>query len=263
MRIIVTGGSGAVAARIRPLLVERGHRVVLFDTSSPRDPLRDGEELVLGSVTDAAAVERVAAASDLVVHLAAFPVERPWERMVELNITGTRTVLEAARTAGLQRVMLASSIHAVGMLRVRDVRDVREPSPHPDTYYGVSKAAVEALGRLYGERFGMTVVSARIGTAIARPDSARCLSTWLSPADLVRLIEACGTSAAAGGHVVWAVSNNTRRVVSLEAGHVIGFHPLDDAEQYAEELGNPVPMPDDELLAGAFADDDHPVGAHW
>jgi uronate dehydrogenase len=57
-----------------------------------------------------------------------------------------------------------------------------------DTYYGVSKAFGEALGRLYAEKWGISVVCIRIGTCIERPLDTRHLSTWLSPRDAVALL---------------------------------------------------------------------------
>jgi len=79
----------------------------------------------------------------------------------------------------------------------------------------------------------MAVISARIMTFEARPSSERSRSTWFSPDDAVRLIEAAA-QAKPGHHVVWGVSNNSRRWVSLIAGERMGFRPADDAEKYLD-----------------------------
>jgi uronate dehydrogenase len=108
--------------------------------------------------------------------------------------------------------------------------------PRPDSYYGVGKVASEALGSLYHDRHGLDVVCARIGSCRPLPDDARCLWSWLSYPDLVRLVEAALTAAAPGFRVVWGVSANTRGWWSLAEGRAIGFEPLDDAEDYAEQI---------------------------
>ena len=146
------------------------------------------------------------AGADLVVHLGAYSDERPWDDILAVNIDGTRAVCEAARRAGVGRMLLASSVHAAGYVPA-DSPLVREgmPLPAPNTYYGVSKAALEALGGLYAGRFGMTVVSARImvfrDLADGPPPSLR---SWLSADDMARLVLATLTTSATGHHVVWA-----------------------------------------------------------
>jgi hypothetical protein len=129
--------------------------------------------------------------------------------------------------------------------------------------YGVSKVAVEALGRLYADRFGMTVVSARLGTVLDHPSEVRHLSTWASPADIARLVDAVAVLDEPGGHVIWGVSANTRNWASLEAGRSLGYAPQDDAEDFAAQLGSPPPLPLECTLAGAFADSEHPLGGTW
>ena len=77
---------------------------------------------------------------------------------------------------------------AAGLLREADA------PPRPDTYYGVAKVAMEALGSLYVDRYGMDVVCLRIGSAFAEPTTTRHLSTWLSPDDTVSLVDAALTA---------------------------------------------------------------------
>ncbi|WP_109211077.1 MULTISPECIES: hypothetical protein [Microbacterium] len=79
----------------------------------------------------------------------------------------------------------------------------------------------------------MTVVSARIGTLGAIPTTERHRRTWLSFADLTRLIEATATTTAGGHHIVYAISANRRRRCPLEPGNAIGYFPQDDAEEWA------------------------------
>ncbi len=259
--VVITGATGRIGSRLRPRLVRPGRTLRLLDVTPPDAP-GPGEDVVVADVADTDALTAAFTGAGLVVHLAGHPSERPWDEIMRVNVGGTRSVLEACHAAGVPRVLLASSIHAVGFETYAGGRDVPVPVPRPDSYYGVSKATVEALGSLYADRYGMAVVSARIGTAEAEPPHVRALSTWLSPGDAARLVEAAAT-APPGHHLVWGVSRNTRRVVSLDAGLAIGFDPRDDAEAYAERLGSP-PLLADELVYGAeFAQADHPIGGTW
>src|ERR1039457_2055557 len=74
--------------------------------------------------------------------------------------------------------------------------------PAPDTYYGVSKVAVEGLAALYHYRCGLDTICVRILSCLERPRSVRSLSTWLSPDDAGRLFEACLTAERPGFRVI-------------------------------------------------------------
>jgi uronate dehydrogenase len=138
----------------------------------------------------------------------------------------------------VQRVVLASSNHATGFTPRPGAGLLREEDapPRPDTYYGVAKVTMEALGFLYAERYGMDVVCLRIGSAFPEPTTTRQLSTWLSPADTVSLVDAALRAPSPGFAVVWGVSDNTRNWWDLSAARALGYEPQDDAEVYAEAL---------------------------
>ncbi|MFI1095471.1 NAD-dependent epimerase/dehydratase family protein [Streptomyces sp. NPDC020917] len=123
--------------------------------------------------------------------------------------------------------------------------------PRPDTYYGASKAALEALGALYHSRFGMDVSCLRIGAFRPRPLAPEDLAGWLSPDDAARLVEACLRAGPAGFRVLWGISRNTRRWWSLAEGEAIGYRPQDDAEDHLASL----------LDSGSFAPGDFDPGA--
>ncbi len=211
-----------------------------------------GEEAILASVTDLAAMTDASAGADAVIHLAGIPGEAPWERIMEININGAYVVFEAARRAGVPRVIFASSNHAVGFTP-RSAFPVPDYAfPAPDTYYGVSKVAAEGLAGLYHYRYGLDTICIRILSCFERPTSVRMLSTWLSPDDTGRLFEACLAAEQPGFRVIFGVSANTRGGwVSLEEARALGYEPRDDAETYAAELiaeqGEPDPA--DPVLA--------------
>jgi uronate dehydrogenase len=259
--IAVTGGAGMMASLLRPYLRNAGYAVRLIDLVEPKD-LHGNESALIGSVDDSAFMTAALAGAGGVIHLGGIHREKSWGDIVRTNITGTQVTLEAARSNGVGRVLLASSTHAVGFSPTAEAADSRTLPPRPDTYYGVSKAAMEALGALFADKFGMKVVSARIGTGGERPGNTRSLSSWLSPGDLFRLVEATlSDQGAPGHHVVWAVSNNTRGWADLSAGKRIGFEPRDNAEDFAEQIA-PSAVADewDCLLGGFWASSGHRLG---
>jgi uronate dehydrogenase len=260
-RIAITGSSGRIGSLVRPHLRAAGHELVLIDQAPPAE-VTLGEEVVTADVQDLDGLTAAFAGADLVVHLAGHATEREWADILAVNIDGTRAACEAALRAGVPRLLLASSVHAAGFLPT-EPKVVGTPAPRPDTYYGVGKAALEALGSLYADRYGMTVVSARILHCAAEPEARFDLGAWLSPGDAARLVLAALTTQSVGHHVVWGVSRNSRRVVDLKPGEAIGFHPQDDGERWADELRDLTPPSSPHRLGGEFTEPGHPVGVDW
>jgi uronate dehydrogenase len=250
--VLVTGAAGRIGTVLRGGLPERGWAVRCLDVVPVPDE-RPGEEQVVADVTDLAAMVDAVTGVDAVVHLAGISGEATWPAISHSNIEGTYCTLEAARQAGVSRVVLASSNHATGFTPRPAAGPLTEADapPRPDTYYGVSKVAMEALGSLYADRYGMDVVCLRIGSQLPEPAALRALSTWLSPADTVALVDAALTAPSPGYAVVWGVSNNTRNWWDLSAARALGYEPEDDAEVYAEALieAHGVPDPADPVLS--------------
>ena len=236
--ILITGAAGAIGTMLRPRLARPGRTLRLLDTAPlPAGPAGPGEESVTASVADLDAMTAACTGVDAVIHLAAISGEAAWERILAVNIEGTYVAFEASRRAGVPRVIYASSNHAAGFTP-RSAFPVPDYAfPVPDTYYGVSKAAGEALAALYHHRYRMDTICLRILTCSERPESARSLSTWLSPGDAGRLFEACLTVPDPGFRVAFGVSANTRGGwVSLAEARALGYEPRDDAEDYATEV---------------------------
>lgn len=257
-RILMTGGAGAVGSMLRSRIARPGRALRLLDVVDVADP-GPGEEVVAASVTDLDAVTRACADVDAVVHLGGIPREAAWDEILDTNIHGTYVVLEAARRAGVPRVVFASSNHAVGFHPATDTVPDGLP-PRPDTFYGVSKVAGEALGSLYHDRYGLDVVCLRIGTCSERPSDARGLATWLSPDDCGRLVTAALDVPRPGFRIVWGVSANTRRRWELTAAHELGYRPRDDGERFATEVGDRVDPATDTLVGGRFTSPDLDAG---
>jgi uronate dehydrogenase len=233
--VLITGAAGLIGTMLRPRLAQPGRLLRLLDVAAVEPG--SGEEAISESITDLTAMTQACHGASAVIHLAGISREAPWEQIAEANIHGTYVVLEAARRAGVPRVVYASSNHAVGFTPRAAFPVADYAFPVPDTYYGVSKAAGEALGSLYHSRYGLDVICLRILTCMERPRDIRALSTWLSPDDAGRLFAACLSVPSPGFRVVYGVSRNSRGGwVSLAEARAIGFEPQDDAEVYAEQV---------------------------
>lgn len=237
---VTLGDEGVRRKMLGPVLVTgaRGNIGGMLVNSLSRDirpfDIVPGPVGTVGSVTDLTAVKLAAEGCDAVIHLAGIADEAPFDQLLEANLLGTYNVLQAAVERGASTVVLASSNHAAGYQERMTVDVPAGVAAQPDSLYGVSKSAAELLGELFHRRYGLNVVCVRIGTCYTRPFDVRSLSTWLSPADAVRLFEAC--LLAKGLHKVWGISRNTRRWWSLEEGNRIGYFPQDDAEKFAPEV---------------------------
>ena len=256
--ILISGAAGRIGTMLRSRLAAPGRVLRLTDVTPLPQPLGPGEEGETASVTDMAAMTAACAGVDAVIHLGGISTESSWDRILDVNINGTYTIFEAARRAGVPRVVFASSNHAVGFTPRSDFPVPDFAYPAPDTYYGASKAAGEAVAALYARRYGLDAICVRILSCFERPTGPRMLGSWLSPDDAGRLFEACLTAPSPGFQVIYGVSDNTRGGwVSLAGARALGYRPLDDAEVYAAELiaAEGEPDPDDPVfryLGGDF-----------
>ncbi|QSR29955.1 epimerase [Nocardioides sp. S5] len=254
MRVLVAGAAGSLGRVVTVGLVELGHDVVGLDLV----PGPEGSPFAWheADCADADAVAAVFAAEriDAVVHLAGAPEELSLPDELTSHVVTTAALLDAMVAHDVTRIVYASSNHAVGRTPRADGELTEQALPRPDTYYGVAKVAAEALLRLFADRHGIDAVVCRIGSFLEEPTSLRGLSTWLSHADGVRMVEAGLTAPAPGWAVLHGISANTRAWWDLEPGRRLGYEPQDDAEVFADRIE---PGPDDaaeaEFVGGPFA----------
>jgi len=247
--VVVTGSSGRIGRAVVAELAARGHQVRGFD----RAPMPGLSECVTGSVTDAAAVRRAVEGASVLIHLAATPDDAEFERdLVPNNIIGLHRVLEAARLAGVQRLILASSGQVNDSQQETGPWPARATDPiTPRYWYAATKVFMESIGRSYAQRHGMSVIAARLGWCPRTVEQVREIASeerfqdvYLSPGDAGRFF-ACAVEAPADVKfaIVYATSKTprTERLDLEPARRLLGFQPAEQWPQGVEViLGRPL-----------------------
>ncbi len=165
---LVTGGAGFIGSHIAETLIRRGDRVRVLDNLSTGhlsnlDGFRDRIEFIEGDVTDAKIVARTMEGVDCVFHeaaLASVPasIERPLDSHAACA-TGVVTVLDAARRAGVRRVVYAASSAAYGDQPTSSKRET--DLPNPLSPYAAAKLAGELYCQAFWTSFGLETVAIR------------------------------------------------------------------------------------------------------
>jgi uronate dehydrogenase len=232
--VLITGAAGAIGRTLRQGLHGRVGALRLLDVV-PLGARRPGEELLTVDIRNLDAVTAAVEGVDATIHLAGIPHEDSFDRILETNVVGTYNVYEAARKQGCARVVFASSLHVTGFYDASERISPQMPV-RPDSFYGVSKACGENLGRLYADKHGLQVVCVRIGTFAERPTTPRHLSTWLSPRDAVELFWRCLVTPNIGFTVVYGTSATRRGWWDSGPIERLGYRPVDNAEEWASEI---------------------------
>ena len=246
-RVLITGAAGTIGGVLGRALADD------YDlTGVDLEPAAE-MRTTIADMTDAAAVGEAFAGQDAVIDLAAASrSETPWDRVYENNVAATYNALEAARGAGVQRLIFASSNHVTGMyeedapyssivagdysgLDPADIPMITTDAPiRPDGPYGIAKAFGEASGRYFSDRFGLSVMCLRIGTLnpASRPMDVRQFATLLTHHDLVHLVDRCLSAPDSVRFAIYyGVSNNHWRFWDISnSAEEIGYQPQDNAE---------------------------------
>jgi nucleoside-diphosphate-sugar epimerase len=232
-KILVTGSAGRIGQAVVQAL--SGESLRGFD----RVPTPGVSDSVAGDIADMAAVQRAMHGIQTVIHLAATPDDDEFmSRLLPNNIVGTFNVMEAAQQAGVKRVILASSGQVVWYQRFSGPMPigVNDP-PTPRYWYACTKMFMEAAGRAFAEKFGMSVIVARLGWCPRTPEHVEELrqTSWgpdvyLSPGDAGRFF-ACAARASATVRfaVVYAMSKpvTTSPYDAEPARQLLGYEPHD------------------------------------
>jgi UDP-glucose 4-epimerase len=174
MRALVTGGAGFIGSNLVDALVGNGDDVVVVDNlaSGYAENVHPAARLIEGDVADADLMAAAIEGVEVVFHLAAARAVQHPLATDRANTTGTLTVLEAARQAGVRRVVSTSSSSVYGGA---EITPTPESAPLlPRSPYAVSKLAAEHYARVYWELHGLETVSIRLFNVFGprqRPDS--------------------------------------------------------------------------------------------
>jgi uronate dehydrogenase len=229
-RVLITGAAGDVGRRITPLMKALYPDVILSDLVEPKD--RHGLAFVKADLARMDEVQAAVRGVDAVMHLGGFSVEGPWETILNANIIGCYNMYEAARQAGVKRLVFASSNHAVGYYP-RSETIPPDVTTLPDSRYGVSKAFGEALGAMYSKKHGMGVLCLRIGNVGEKPLDVRRLAIMLHPEDLVQLIRIGFEHPDIGFEVLYGASDNKRTWWDNSRARELGYKPKHRSEDFA------------------------------
>ena len=232
-KILVTGAAGGLGTRLRKLLRGVYPDIRWSDLRKPAD-LAPGENFVAADLADLAAVERIAAGVDGIVHLGGYSIEGPWDTILNANIIGCYNLFEAAYRAKVKRVVFASSNHAVGFYP-RAQRIGVNVTVRPDSRYGLSKAFGEALGALYADKHGLRVTCLRIGNVGDTPVDKRRLAIWLKAEDLVQLIRIGLEHPDIRYEIFYGISDNADAWWDNSNARRFGYKPQGKADAYLHE----------------------------
>jgi nucleoside-diphosphate-sugar epimerase len=245
--VLVTGLTGLIGSALRRHLDPAG-----YDLRSLSRRAVDGVASHQADIGDLDAIQPAFAGVDSVVHLAAAVGNPAFDVVLRTNVVGTYNVFEAARRAGVSRVIFASSGAVIsGWERAEPYRSLadgrydglrdwpmitHETPLRPSGLYGASKVWGEALGRQYADAHGLSVLCVRIGRVRAddRPKEPRDFAVFCSQRDVAGMIERClAAPPTLRFDIFFVTSRNRWGYRDLDhARSVVGFEPADAAEDH-------------------------------
>ena len=196
---------------------------------------------VVGSITNAETFHQACKGMDVLIHLAATPDDDDFvTKLLPNNILGIYNALEAAKAAGVKRVILASSGQVVWWQRFTGPLPIGiNVQPTPRGWYAATKVFAEAAGKAFSEAHGLSVLAARLGWCPRDPSHRQELAdtdwgpdVYLSPGDAGRFF-ACASESTADYKfaVVYACSRPPKaKLPTYDMGPTIeltGFEPRD------------------------------------
>ena len=248
-KVLITGMSGLIGKALRAQMEGK------YELSALNRSEVEGLPCHRADISDLEAIQPAFEGIDAVVHLAAVIArgDDAWDAILKYNVIGTYNVFEAARRAGVKRVVLASSGATVGAYeksepykaiaegRYDELKDGWENLDHnspvrPGDLYGCSKVWGEALARSFSETSDMSMICLRIGAVRPndKPEIDRQFSIWCSQADIARQLEYCVEAPdSLKFDIFFGVSNNKWSYRDMShAKEVLGFVPQDSADDH-------------------------------
>jgi NAD+ dependent glucose-6-phosphate dehydrogenase len=244
--ILITGASGNIGRKLRAAWEDVYDLVLVDAAASPDDPDVVVADLAEFDQTWMSLFHGV----DTVIHLAATPDEHStWEQLVGPNLDAVANVFHTSALAGVERIIFASSNHAMsGYRELGDIAITIELPPRPGNPYGAAKLMAERLGKSLSGVFDLTFVALRLGWVQGGENRPETLpdewnkELWLSNEDLIRLFDRA-VEADLGDRSFVVVNgmskNHGSRWDLSETFEAIGYVPKDDS--FAEDTRHPGP----------------------
>ena len=248
-KVLITGMSGLIGGLMGDYLINRGGYEVSALNRSPVE----GVKCTQADIADLEAIKPAFVGQDVVVHCSAYVgLDDNWEGNLAGNIIGAYNVYEAARLAGVKRVVFASSGAAIsGYLyeepynaivtgRWDDIPELWPMITHdlvrPAKVYGATKAWGEAIGRHFSDKYGLSVLCVRIGSTRPQnmPLTSYHYSIYLSHRDVVQIHYKCMEAPDDVKYDIFmASSKNKLGFYDLEhPREVIGYVPEDTVDVF-------------------------------
>jgi len=265
MRILITGANGVCGSA----LLNLEHDITFVDALPPREIFAE-KKFIQTDLTDMDMLEDLLKGHDAVIHMAASSaVNSDWEDVLKNNIVATKNLFDMCTQVGVDRVIFGSSNHTVGNYELFNVPEIYELNTvkridvdypvWPDSYYGISKAFAENLGRFYSDTKGLKFYSLRIGAILNELENTpfayaergvtanewrrnddkyneklkRLKAIWLSRRDFFQLINKCLEHEGDLYNVFFATSDNVRSWLDLtDTKKILGYEPEDASEDW-------------------------------
>ncbi len=263
-KVLLTGASGRLGTHLRHWFKDHDRPYLATDILPPQD----GEAIVAADLSDRAAMDALMAGKDIsaIVHFGGMAKENKWETVLEANIVGTYNVFEAARKAGVTRIIYASTYHVQGMYPSDEAPIPLEAPYRPDSLYAVSKMFGEGLSRLYYDKFGIECLAIRICTA-GNPGTNREARLWFNRDDMARMVDHALDIPVLGHRTLFGISNSENAFFYNEPDPGWDFRPQHSAREL-QPLDPHAPLDAGDarnrLVGGAFStwghQDDAPDG---
>lgn len=233
--ILITGAAGSIATRLAPDLAA-DHQLRLTDLIEP--PSVPGAESMVGDLTDPQFAEKAIEGMDVVIHLAGQPDDSlPWRDQVGPNLDLVGSILTAAAAGTVRKMILASSLHAMGGYRASEDRPVDpDRSAAPCCVYGATKVFAEALSGCYARQGAFSAVCLRLGWTTDRPLTTGALTEWLGIRDLRSLIRGALVCEVRYG-AYFGVSKGADQVWNLsKTRDELGYRPVEDSRDHVGSI---------------------------
>jgi len=236
--VLVTGAAGSIGSYFAEQSRDKyALRLMVRGDEAGVESIRPFGEVVQADLADLGRLKEVCAGMDTVVHLAGDPrPSAPWRDLLDTNIIGTYNLFAAAKTAGVRRVIYASSIHAVSGYPA-DVQVKTGEPVNPGDLYGVSKCFGEALCRYMAGQEGISAIALRIGAfqpveAVRSDWGLKMLDAFVSHRDLDQLINRCIDVENLQFAIFHGLSDNRfKRLDISDARALVGYAPQDDSTE--------------------------------